>query len=784
VTDTSSGIETKSAKDKSGTVRGRLFRKYVALLVFIVSVPLLAIGGFNIWTSYQDHKNSLTRLQNEQVQAAADKIGQFVKEIEGQVAWIAQLAGLATAEQRRFEMRLLLRQVPAITELVQVDGDGREELLISRIAPDVIGSRTDWAQEPKFIEAMTRKIYYGPVYFRGESEPYMTLAIAGPVRTAGVVIAEVNLKFIWDVVSRIKAGQDGKAYVVDGSGRLIAHPDISLVLGNTDFSRLDHVRAALREASGTLPEKAQVASDLSGRSVIAAHAPIAPPGWLMFVELPLEEAYAPLYASLLATALVLLAGLVLAVLSSFMLAQKMVTPIRALQTGADRIGAGALDHRLAISTGDELEALGRRFNSMAAQLQQSYETLERKVDERTHQLKLANLAKSRFLAAASHDLRQPLHALGLFVAQLDGKVGTAEGREVLARINSAVLAMDDLFNALLDVSKLDAEVLKPNLRRFPIQTLFRRLETTFAGAAREKELLLRVVPSTAWVSSDFILLERIMMNLASNAVRYTDCGGIVIGARRRGSTVRLEVWDSGSGIPNDQLQNIFAEFYQIGGPQTDRGGGLGLGLAIVERLCSLLGHRIEVTSTPGRGSRFAVSVPLAPADVAFLEPAAPVPAIDEPCRGKQVLVIDDDAMVLAGMRGLLVSWGCHVATAGNDQAALAALAGHKPPDLIISDYRLPAGKTGFEAIARLREAFGMAIPAFLISGDTAPERLREAAASGFHLLHKPVPPNALRAMVSQLLREDTGTRREIEGQMQISRPDPRPSADSSPAPWS
>ena len=400
---------------------------------------------------------------------------------------------------------------------------------------------------------------------------------------------------------------------------------------------------------------------------------------------------------------------------------------------------------------------------MAMQLQQSYATLERKVDERTHQLQLANLAKSRFLAAASHDLRQPLHALGLFVAQLNGKVEPVEGTEILARINAAVDAMNELFDALLDISKLDAEVVEPSLTKFPVQTLFRRLETTFAEAAREKELLLRVVPSGAWICSDFILLERIMMNLASNAVRYTDCGGVVIGARRHGERLRLEIWDSGCGISKDQLQSIFAEFYQIGSPQGNSRGGLGLGLSIVERLCSLLDHRIEVTSVPGRGARFAVLVPLASAQVAFLEPEVKRPALDEPCRGKQVVVIDDDAMVLEGMRSLLLSWGCHVVVAGNDRAALAAMAElHKLPDLIISDYRLPAGRTGFEAIAQLRGAFGATIPAFLISGDTAPERLREAAASGFHLLHKPVQPNALRAMVSQFLKDDASVSPDVK----------------------
>jgi signal transduction histidine kinase/CheY-like chemotaxis protein len=453
---------------------------------------------------------------------------------------------------------------------------------------------------------------------------------------------------------------------------------------------------------------------------------------------------------------VLLAGLILALLSSVMLARKMVTPIRALQTGAARIGAGALDHRIAISTGDELEALGEQFNGMAAQLQQSYATLERKVEERTHQLQLANLAKSRFLAVASHDLRQPLHALGLFVAQLQSSVDAKDRSRIIARIDAAVTAMNELFNALLDISKLDADVLKPNLTRFPIEHLFTRLETTFADAAREKALSLRVVPNDAWVYSDFILLERIMLNLTSNAVRYTARGGVMIGARRRGNMLRLEVWDSGPGIPEDQRKNIFVEFYQLASAQGGHRSGLGLGLAIVERLCSLLGHRIEMTSVVGRGSRFSILVPLTVAQAEAVEPPAQIQAIADPCKGKLVVVIDDDPLVLDGMRGLLMGWGCDMVAGDSDQAAFAALAEYsRTPDLIISDYRLRAGQTGIDAIDCLRKAYGVAIPAFLISGDTAPERLREAIASGYHLLHKPMQPMALRAMLIRILQNSS-----------------------------
>jgi len=258
-----------------------------------------------------------------------------------------------------------------------------------------------------------------------------------------------------------------------------------------------------------------------------------------------------------------------------------------------------------------------------------------------------------------------------------------------------------------------------------------------------------VVTSSAWVRSDVILLERIILNLASNAVRYTSSGGVVVGCRHRGNLVRIEICDSGPGIPEDQRRNIFGEFYRLAGE--NRQGGLGLGLAIVERLCKLLDHPIELTSRVGKGSRFAVTVPSAPAKAQFApQIAAPVAA--DVSRDKLVVVIDDDALVLDSVGGMLRSWGCRVIAADSLDAASTALEGEQPPDLIISDYRLANGQSGITAIAKLREGFGSEIPAFLMSGDTAPERLREAQESGHHLLHKPVRPMRLRAMVNQMLK--------------------------------
>ncbi|MFL5054418.1 MAG: cache domain-containing protein, partial [Microvirga sp.] len=375
-------VEPRFSRDAK--VRGRLFRKYVGLFVAVVCVALFANGLFEIWFSYQEHKTALIRIQREQAEAAAAKIGQFVKEIEGQLGWTVQLPWSAsTLEQRRFDALRLLRQVPAITELSQLDSTGKEQLRVSRLAMDVVGSGLDLSKDPKFAETVAKKVYYGPVYFRRESEPYMTLAVAGTRRDAGVSVAEVNLKLIWDVISQIKVGQRGHAYVVGSQGRLIAHPDISLVLRNTDLSALPQVQAASNAADG---DELQEARDTQGRKVLTAHARVAPLRWLVFVELPVEEAYAPLYESIKRSGVLLFGALFLAALAGMFLARRMVVPIQALREGAERIGRGELNQRILVKTGDEIEALADQFNDMAGKLEESYAGLERKVEARTQEL--------------------------------------------------------------------------------------------------------------------------------------------------------------------------------------------------------------------------------------------------------------------------------------------------------------------------------------------------------------------------------------------------------------
>ena len=368
-------------------VRTRLFAKYVALFVAVVGVALLSNGIFEVFFYYREHKAALIRIQHEQAEAAAAKISQFIKEIESQLGWTTQLPWSAgSIEQRRFDALRLLRQVPAITELAQVDSTGKERLRVSRLAMDVVDSGLDLSKDPKFTEAVAHKVYYGPVYFRRESEPYMTLSLAGTRKDAGVSIAEVNLKLIWDVVSQIKVGEHGHAYVVGAGGRLIAHPDISLVLRNTDMSKLVQVQAAQAGNTGADLESLQGTRNIQGQEVLTASAPIAPLGWTMFVELPVEEAYASLYLALQRLAIVLAAASIFAVLAGIFLARRMVGPIQALRVGAERIGSGDFAQRISIRTGDELEGLANQFNDMGARLQESYADLENKVEQRTAEL--------------------------------------------------------------------------------------------------------------------------------------------------------------------------------------------------------------------------------------------------------------------------------------------------------------------------------------------------------------------------------------------------------------
>ncbi len=364
----------------------------------------------------------------------------------------------------------------------------------------------------------------------------------------------------------------------------------------------------------------------------------------------------------------------------------------------------------------------------------------------------ANAAKTRFLAAASHDLRQPIHALGLLLATLADRVRDARSAPLLDQIEAAVDAVDSMLSSLLDISKLDAGVLQANVGPVDLAVLLQRLNNEHQPVAKVTGNELRVRPSNATVLSDGAMLQRILANLISNAVRYTNNGRVLVGARKRADSIRIEVYDTGPGIPEESREDIFLEFHQLGNPERDRRQGLGLGLAIVRRLAGLLGHRIELRSAVGRGSCFSIILPRCSEVRPAAEQAASAVPFAGDVQGRRVLVLDDEASVLDAMRRLLENWGCEVITAATPEEAEAHFVGAAAPvDLLIVDYRLRRHASGIETIGRLRELGGRRVPALVITGDTAPDRLREAKESGYPLLHKPVMPARLRAAMQELV---------------------------------
>jgi len=359
----------------------------------------------------------------------------------------------------------------------------------------------------------------------------------------------------------------------------------------------------------------------------------------------------------------------------------------------------------------------------------------------------ASRAKTRFFAAASHDLRQPMQAMVLLVESLHERVKEPAARRIVESIDSSVAAMSMLLNELLDISRFDAGTVKVDASALPVARVLDRVRNNFSQAAAQRGLSFRVRRSPAIVHTDPVLLYRVLVNLVNNALRYTRSGGVLVGCRKRPAGLWIEVWDTGVGIAREDQKAIFHEFHQLSNPQRDREQGLGLGLAIVDRTCKLLGMPIEVRSRPGHGSMFAVRVPYGdPARVVATERSRAADSLD----GLRVLVIDDDKEIRAAMRGLLEGWGCEVASAPSG-AAVDAETEDFAPDVILADYRLPGDENGIQVITRVRERFPQS-DGIVVSGDIGAEVLRAAEASGHPLLHKPLRPARLRALLGSLWR--------------------------------
>jgi signal transduction histidine kinase len=454
-----------------------------------------------------------------------------------------------------------------------------------------------------------------------------------------------------------------------------------------------------------------------------------------------------------------LACVLVAIALAFSIGDSVIRPIQRLAAAMVALGRGRRVPPLPTTGGGEFRTLAAGFNDMAARLHADTEELERRIEMATRAVvtqkdaaEQATRAKSRFIAAASHDLRQPLHAIGLFTATLQRRARGAEFETVVRDLGKAVAVMERLFDTLLDISRLDAGTMRVDARPVSLDRLFTQLAAEYADAARQRHLRLEIRPTTCVVVTDELLLHRLLSNLVANAIRYTNAGTVLVCCRYRSEEVAIEVRDSGIGIPQEKQREIFQEFYQIGNPARDRSLGLGLGLAIVSRIARLLETDVVVRSAPGRGSVF--SLRLRRASVVATEPIVPAESVGTAIGGEyaklEVLVIDDDPLVLAGNQALLEDMGCTV-TAVRDApdalAALAAMGGRAV--LALCDFWLPDERGGIDLLQRLSALTTSPFSGILISGDTRPETIQAAKSAGFPLLHKPVAPARLRAVVMQ-----------------------------------
>jgi signal transduction histidine kinase/ActR/RegA family two-component response regulator len=471
------------------------------------------------------------------------------------------------------------------------------------------------------------------------------------------------------------------------------------------------------------------------------------------IEISKQNAYADQRQLVVIGGGVVISVLILALGLALLISRGITRPLRRIVETVSRIGGGALDARLPTRGGSDLALLSRNINQMAERLAHARSDMQREIDSATAELRQrkedaerSNLAKTRFLAAASHDLRQPMHALGLFSAQLRSTDLSPEATHLAQRIGASVEAMSALLDSLLDISRLDAGATEARRVPLSIDSLFSRLAVGFAPEAEEKGLRFLTHAAPFWIHSDPALLEQLLRNLLTNAVRYTHAGTILLAARRRGGKARIEVRDSGPGIALEMQSLIFQEFVQIGNPERDREKGLGLGLAIVQRLARLLNHTVGVRSHPGRGAVFWVEVPITEA----AEPEVSATAEWQYASKPLIFLVDDDETIRTGTAGLLAAWGCDVLDAATAGELIARARGNgQQPDLLICDHR--GDRSGFDTVEQVRQQFGATLPALLLSGETDAAVSAEASQRGLPLLFKPVRPARLRATLGALL---------------------------------
>jgi signal transduction histidine kinase len=607
--------------------RQRLVRSYFFVSAILIAGGLISAGFLEIYFRYKEGMEQIGLIQQDAAAGAALRIERFIQDIATTMKAVTKSPDTRSSKKSTddvFELKRLFFLAPAITEALVLDTDGIIRARVSRFRAVSPLLKRDFSQSVAFKSASQGKSYFGAVYFR-DNDPYVTLAVPiepFPGEFTGVLQAEASLTDILDLVSAVKLGQAGYGYVVARSGDLVAHPRNRLLLQRHNMGQLNQVKAAFQSSPGVFRPKVMMTQNSEGQRVFSSYALIPILDWAVFIERPVEEAYEPIYASLLRTSILLLIGLGVALLATLIVRRRVVRPLETLRKGVELIRKGDLSTRLGIKTGDEIEILADEFNAMAAHLNDAYTSLERKVAERTQELTVANdkLAeasklKSRFLANVNHGLRTPLSSIigyaRLLRRETEKQISPMQ-RENLEDLLRNAERLLGLIDSLLDFARIESGKMEIKTQPVKLEALVQEVTAIVEPtlSTNSVRIVRDISPDIVPLNTDREKLREVILNLLGNAVKFTDRGQIRISAYQDNGDLRLAVADTGIGIDHADINRIFEEFDR--GQLTSASGyrGTGLGLAIVKRLVDVLGGSIAIESEIGKGTTFIVTLPI------------------------------------------------------------------------------------------------------------------------------------------------------------------------------
>jgi signal transduction histidine kinase/CheY-like chemotaxis protein len=726
-------------------------RRQLLLLVFCILIPAVIACGIAVLFAYSHERQRSEENLLRTTQGLAESLDRELDTIVRRLETLATSPSLPQADLQSFwqQARQAVKEEGMWIVLTTPDGQQVVNTLLAHGQ-----SLPGHASDHPFMEILKRSfetrgpvvsnIFLGPVtrkptlavtvpIFRGDGEPIYCLAMGVLPSALSSVVSSASLPKQWlaaafdTTLSTVARSRDPDNFV----GRQTV-PALAAAMRSSDTGVID-------------------ATSLEGIATRVAFSHSPKYGWYFAVGVPKSELAASVYQTILifvGIALVLLtAGAVFAAVIGHRISGAIISLVPAAYGLSRR---NRLVHRkTGVMEVDQVSLALEETSSILADSIAEREQAGADLLAAKEEAERANVAKSQFLASASHDLRQPVQSLFFFHEILAHRLKEHPCGAMVANMRSGLEALKSLLDGLLDISRLHAGAVDVQTSVFPVAAPFDRLDAEFGARAEAQGVCLRIVRSTAWVCSDMAQLERILRNLVDNALKYTPRGGaVLVGCRRAGDNLRIQIVDTGIGIPEDKQDAIFEEFVQLGNPERDRAKGLGLGLAIVRHRGRLLGHEITVSSHVGHGTTFSVTVPAARARRDARSASAQVQALQS---GGLVLIVDDEALVLIGLRAMLESWGWDVLVAGSGEEAVRLVTGSsRAPDVIIADYRLRGDETGVKVVRDINGVCALTIPAIVLTGDTSPERIAECTRSGLRLLHKPVDAPALRSTLNEM----------------------------------